>query len=129
MHSHDREASEFSGAARRLSASLLEGVHLRLDLFALELAEERRRLREIVLGTLAAALAGFMVFLCANAALLIVFWEEHRIPVVLGMCGFYALLAGLVAVVIGRRAQQASRPFPATREILEADRRGLRDPS
>lgn len=129
MHPQDREASEFSAAARRLSASLLEGVHLRLDLFALELGEERRRLREIVLGTLGVALALFMVFLCANAALLIVFWEEHRVPVVLGMCGFYALMAGLLGVVIARRSQQAARPFPATREILEADRRGLRDSS
>ena len=65
---HD-DLSDLSTSARRVSASLVEGIHLRLDLFSLEFAEERRRVSMILLTTLALALAGFMVFLCVNAAL------------------------------------------------------------
>jgi uncharacterized membrane protein YqjE len=127
MSPSDQNSSEFTTAARRVSASLVEGIHLRLDLFALELGEERRRISQIVLSTLALALALFMVFLCANVALLIVFWDSYRTPLALGMCGFYGLLSALLAFSIERRARRRSRAFEATRAVLEADRRTIRE--
>lgn len=127
MSTSDGDHSEFSSAVRRVSASLIEGVHLRIDLFALELAEERRRVSQIVLATLAVALALFMVFLCANAALLIVFWDTYRVALALGMCAFYGTLAALLAIVIARRSHQRLRAFSATRDVLEADRDALRE--
>jgi uncharacterized membrane protein YqjE len=125
---HD-DLSDLSTSARRVSASLVEGIHLRLDLFSLEFAEERRRVSMILLTTLALALAGFMVFLCLNAALLIIFWEEWRTQVVLGLCGFYAAVALALVIANSRRIDRRARAFEATREVLEADRRGLREPS
>jgi uncharacterized membrane protein YqjE len=121
--------SDLSTAARRVSASLVEGIHLRLDLFAIEFDEERRRIATILLTTLAVALAGFMVFLCVNVALLIVFWDEWRAEVALGLCGFYSvILLGLV-FANSRRIRRGTRAFEATREVLEADRRSLRETS
>jgi len=128
MSNHD-DLSDLSTSARRVSASLVEGIHLRLDLFSLEFAEERRRVSSILLTTLALALAGFMVFLCLNAALLIVFWDEWRIQVALGLCGFYTAVVLVLGIVNSRRIGRRSRAFEATREVLEADRRGLREPS
>jgi len=127
MPTADQGSSELSIAARRLSASLIEGLHLRLDLFALELGEERRRLSQLVLSTLALSLALFMVFLCVNAALLILFWDDHRIPIAIGMCGFYGALAAVLGLVIARRIRRGARAFAATREVLEKDRRTLRE--
>ena len=127
MSSTDEGSSDLSIAVRRLSASLIEGLHLRLDLLALELAEERRRLSQLVFSTLALSLALFMVFLCINVALLILFWEEHRIPVALGMCGFYGALAAVLAFVIVRRIRRGAQAFAATREVLEKDRQTLRE--
>jgi uncharacterized membrane protein YqjE len=127
VSSVETEASEFVTAARRVSASILEGVHLRLDLFAVELGEERRRASRLVLITLALALALFMVFVCLNTALLVVYWETHRIPIVLGMCGFYGALAAVLALALFRHHRRGARAFAATRKTLAEDRRMIRD--
>jgi len=129
MTANENDLSELTIATRRVSASLVEGIHLRLDLFSLEFAEERRRVSMILLTTLALALAGFMVFLCLNAALLIAFWDEWRIEVALGLCGFYSALTLALVLANSRRIRRGTRAFEATREILESDRRGLREPS
>lgn len=129
MSASGNDLSDLSNAARRVSASLVEGIHLRLDLFSLEFGEERRRVSMILLTTLALAFAGFMVLLCLNAALLIVFWDEWRVEVALGLCGFYsAVVLGLV-FANARRIRRGVRAFEATREVLESDRRSLREPS
>ena len=127
MSSVETEASEFATAARRVSASVIEGVHLRLDLFAVELSEERRRASHLILTTLALALALFMVFVCLNAALLVVYWETHRIPIVLGMCVFYGALAAVLALALFRHHRRGARAFAATRKTLAEDRRVLRE--
>jgi len=129
MSASEHDLSDLSTAARRVSASLVEGIHLRLDLFSLEFDEERRRVSMILLTTLALALAGFMVLLCVNAALLIVFWDEWRVETALGLCGFYSAIALLLVVANARRIRRGSRVFEATREVLESDRRSLREPS
>jgi uncharacterized membrane protein YqjE len=129
MSASGNDLSDLSTAARRVSASLVEGIHLRLDLFSLEFGEERRRVSMILLTTLALALAGFMVLLCVNAALLIVFWDEWRIEVVLGLCGFYSAVMLLLVAANARRIRRGARAFEATREVLEADRRSLRESS
>ncbi|MBW2290160.1 MAG: phage holin family protein [Deltaproteobacteria bacterium] len=129
MSATGNDLSDLSIAARRVSASLVEGIHLRLDLFSLEFGEERRRVSMILLTTLALALAGFMVLLCVNAALLIVFWDEWRVEVALGLCGFYSAAALGLAFANARRIRRGVRAFEATREVLESDRRSLREPS
>jgi uncharacterized membrane protein YqjE len=127
MSNSEHEPSELGVAARRVSASLVEGVHLRLDLFALEFSEERHRVSMILLTTLALALAGFMVLLCLNAALLIVFWDDWRVEVALGLCGFYGMVVAVLAIMNVRRTRRGVRAFAATRDVLEADRHGLRN--
>ena len=127
MSTADPASSELARAARRVSASVVEGIHLRLDLFALELGEERRRISHVVLTTLALALALFMVFVCLNGALLVVYWDTHRIPIVVGMCGFYGGLAAVLALAIALRHHRGRGAFEATRQILEEDRRTLRE--
>jgi len=127
MSTTDQGSSDLSVAARRLSASLIEGIHLRLDLLAIELAEERRRLSQLVLSTLALSLALFMVFLSINVVLLILFWEDHRVPIAIGMCGFYGALAAVLGLVIVRRIRRGAQAFAATREVLEKDAQALRE--
>ena len=129
MSATENDLSELATAARRVSASLVEGIHLRLDLFALEFGEERRRISLILLTTLALALAGFMVFLCVNVALLVVFWDEWRVEVALGLCGFYSAITLLLVFANSRRIRRGARAFEATREVLESDRRNLRGPA
>ena len=127
MSTSDQSSSDLSIAARRLSASLIEGIHLRLDLLALELAEERRRLLQLIVSAVALSLALLMVFVCINAILLILFWDDYGVSIVVSMAGFYAALAAVLGLVIVRRIQRGAETFAATREVLEKDRRALRE--
>jgi len=129
MSDRDTNAEELSAAGRRVAASVVEGIHLRLDLFALEFAEERRRVSMILLTTLALALAGFMLFLCLNAVLLIMFWDDYRMQVAYGLCAFYAAVVVILAVLNSRRVRRGAHAFEATRATLATDRRGLRSES
>ena len=126
MSTDDDNPSNLSVAARRISASLIEGVHLRLALFSLELGEERRRVTQVVVASVALALVLFMAFLCVNAAVLIIFWDTHRVPIALGMCGFYGVIAALLGLLILRRVRRDAAAFATTREVLETDRQMLR---
>ena len=127
MSTTDQGSSEFSVAMRRLSASLLEGLHLRLDLFALELEEERRRLSQLVLSSLALSLALFGLLVSVNVALLILFWDDHRTAIAIGMCVFYGALAAVLGLVVLRRIRRGAQAFAATREVLEKDHHTLRE--
>jgi uncharacterized membrane protein YqjE len=83
--------------AKTLAGLLLDSVRTRVELFALELQEERRRLvQTILLAVLVAALAVFALVLFTFAVLLVC-WENARIPAVLGLTATYmcsAIFAG-----------------------------------
>ena len=127
MSTTDQGSSDLSIALRRLSASLVEGLHLRLDLFGLELAEERRRVLQLIVSAVALSLALLMVFVCINAALLILFWDDHGISIVIAMGVFYAALAAVLGLVIVRRIRRGAEAFAGTREVLEKDHQTLRE--
>jgi len=113
--------------ASRLSAGVLEAIHLRLELVALELGEERDRLGELVLSALVVVVALFMLVLALNLALLAVFWDTHRVGVAVGSCAFYLLLALGAGLYHRWRRRRRSRPFAATAAVLAEDERALRE--
>jgi len=119
--------AELSRTASRLWAGLLEGVRLRLALFALELGEERRRLGDLVLSALAVVFAFFMLLFSLNVALLAVFWDTHRVAVAVGSCVFWALLAAGSGVFHRSRSRRQAPPFAAISSVLADDERVLRD--
>src|SRR4029453_11649466 len=86
----------------RLWAGVLEAVHLRVELFGLELGEELRRLGQLAISAVAVVFALFMLVLSANVVLLAVFWDTHRVAVAVASCLFYALVAAAAALVHGR---------------------------
>lgn len=110
----------------RLSASLLEGLHLRFELFALELGEERERIVEMLVASLVLVFAVFMLLLCVNAALLILWWDTHRLAVVGGSTAFYTLLLLGCVLLLRRRGRNHPEPFATTRRVLDQDREELR---
>jgi uncharacterized membrane protein YqjE len=116
-----------AGTAARLWAVLIEGLHLRIELFALELGEERRRIVELMFSALALALAVLLLAVSLNVVLLVLLWDTHRVAVAIGTCLFYAGAAigcGLHHRRLGRRQ---SPPFAATTAVLARDQEALRD--
>jgi uncharacterized membrane protein YqjE len=93
---------------------VLEAVHLRLELIALELGEERERLGDLLLSALVVVFALFMLVLSVNVALLVIFWDTHRVGIA-------------VALYHRSRRRRRARPFAATASVLADDERALRD--
>jgi uncharacterized membrane protein YqjE len=119
--------SDLSPTVSRLWGSVLEGLHLRIELFSLELGEERRRLTGLALSALIAVFALFMVVLSLNLLLLALFWDTHRVAVAGGSCALYVLLAVAAWIYHVRRSRRQASPFAATAAVLAEDERALRE--
>lgn len=108
-------------ALGRIGATLVAMVHTRLELAAVEVQEEGRRLLGYVAWTLMAVLLAAGAVLLAALFVIILFWDSYRLLAVGGMAALFAL-AGLV-IMIKVRASFASRPpmFEATLGELRND--------
>jgi uncharacterized membrane protein YqjE len=110
---------------RRLGATLLGIAHTRLELLAIELEDEKRRLLGVLgWGALAILMGGFgLVFLAVW--LTVMFWETHRL---LALGSFSVLFLGLAAWAVWRAQtllKDSQGWLSATLDELEADRQAL----
>jgi len=120
-----RRDDDLAATAARLSASLLEGVQLRVELFALELTEERHRMGALFVSALAAAFAAVLSVLSLNVLLLVWFWDTHRTAVAAATFAFYVLVAVGFALRYRLHRRRVTPPFAATLDVLARDRRAL----
>lgn len=110
---------------RRLGATLLGIAHTRLELLAIELEDEKRRLLGVLgWGALAILMGGFgLVFLAVW--LTVMFWETHRLW---ALGSFSLLFLGLAAWAVWRAQtllKHSQGWLSATLDELEADRQAL----
>jgi uncharacterized membrane protein YqjE len=119
--------STLAGMAARLFAALAEGLQLRVELFGLELAEERQRLVDLVVSALATAVAVLLLAFSLSVLLLALFWDTHRVAVAGGLCLVYAALALGFGLRHRRRSRRLAPPFAATAAVLARDQETLRD--
>jgi uncharacterized membrane protein YqjE len=106
---------------RNIGPSLIGLLRTRLELFGIELAEEKERAAHL-------AVLAALVFLCAGLALLLVnvlvlawFWDSHRYVAIVGLVVVYG---GSALVGITRlQSALAARPpmFEATLAELKSD--------
>lgn len=125
----DAHASVSGGllaSARGLGDGLLESVRQRLELFALELREEKLRATQLLIWLSVAVFAAGLAVTFASLALVFLFWETARLAVLGGLALFYT--AGcLIAVRKFRRWRaQHPKPFEATLAELQNDRACIR---
>jgi len=122
-------ASGFLHSFRVLGDSLLGTVKDRLELFSLELQEEKFRLIQTFIWISAAVFSGVMAVTFASLTLVYLFWESARLAVLGGLTLFYAF--ALVATIVALRRFIASQPTPfaGTRQELGADRACIRNKS
>ena len=116
-----------AGPAGRISASLIEGLHLRLELFALEMSQERDRVVARVVLCVVLALSAFLLLLSLHAALLVVFWDSYRVQVSVAMVAFYAIVVVTSLLMLRRRKRTQEEPFAATQQVLRRDVETLRE--
>jgi uncharacterized membrane protein YqjE len=111
--------------ASRIGSRLLDSLHHRLELFGIELTEEKERLLVALVGAIVAATSIFVGFLSLNALLAFLFWEQ-RVPLFAGLTLLYLGGGILLALVTKSRVVNGPAPFAATMEELQRDAKTFR---
>ena len=120
---------DYLSSLRSLGDGLLASVQDRLELFTVELQEEKFRLVQTFVWICAAVFTGMMAITFASLTVVYLFWENARLAVLGGLTVFYA--AALVAIVLAFRRFRARQPAPftATLQELGEDRTCIRTKS
>lgn len=97
-----------SEAVRRIGGTLLDMLQTRLELAAVEIEEESRRLLGyFVLALLALILFG-LAMLLVSLAIVLVFWDSYRLEAAIALAALFGVAAGMVGLKL--RADFTSRP-------------------
>jgi uncharacterized membrane protein YqjE len=111
----------FAEPPKRLVRQLLTIGENRLELFMLEVQEEKEHLLHAILLALGMAVFGFLTGLALTVSLVVFFWAVSPIAVLLTLTFLY----GAAAWLLYRRftlLQQNWKTFPATIDQLRKDR-------
>lgn len=114
------------GAVRGLIDGVLSSARERLELFSLELREEKLRAVQLFVWVCAAVFSGIMAITFVSLAVVYLFWESARLAVLIAFAVLYA--GGFTAIVLHCRKLVARqpRPFDATIAELTQDRACIR---
>jgi uncharacterized membrane protein YqjE len=119
----------YLSSLRSLGDGFLASVQDRLELFTVELQEEKFRLIQTFIWISAGVFAAMMAVTFTSLTLVYLFWETARLAVLGGLALFYA--AALVVIIVSLRrfiARQPS-PFEATQQEIRGDRACIRNGS
>lgn len=116
-------------ALHTLGDHLVTGLQQRIELFAIELQEEKFRLIRLFLGISAAVFAGMLAVTFASITLVYCFWAEARLAVLIGLTGLYAGLLLLIILALRRFIARQPAPFADTQRELGIDRTCIRKPN
>jgi uncharacterized membrane protein YqjE len=129
MESSTPAHAGFLDSLRTLGDGLLCTVQDRIELFSVELQEEKFRLILTFVWISAAVFTGVMAITFASLTLVYLFWESARLVVLGALTALYS--GALVTIIVAFRrfiARQPS-PFAATRQEIGKDRACIRNPS
>ena len=106
---------------KRITDTLLATTQNRLELFAVELKEEKCRLIEAILWAAAVAAFGMMTLTLVTFTLVALFWENGRFIALVGLSALYLTGAALSWRALRLRLKNSS-PFASTLNELKKDR-------
>jgi uncharacterized membrane protein YqjE len=110
----------------RLIGTVLGMLRSRLELASIDLEDEIQwALGTLLAGAAAVMLASFAL-LFGVLAMVVLYWDTHRMAALLGGAGAFALLAVSIAVSIVRLLRRKPRFLAATLAELEKDKKCLR---
>lgn len=105
---------------RLLGATLLDMVHTRLELAAVEIEEESQRLLGyFVMALLALVLCGIAMLLVA-LTIIMVFWDSYRLEAAIGLAALFGAMGAMVALKL--RASFAARPRMLAATVAELNK-------
>ncbi len=118
----------FTESVRRLGKSLLDLLHTRSELFAIELQEEKVRALKLVLWIAAAIAVGVSGLLVAMGALALWVWEAAGYWGLVGLAVGALGAAALILWSVHRKITNGPSPFAGTVAEFRKDAACLRQP-
>lgn len=116
----------FIDSLRRLGDGLLGTVHDRLELFTIELQEEKLRIIRTLILVNAAIFSAFLGLTFLTLTIVYLFWDSARIWVLAGFTLLYIAVCAGILVALKRHLGGLAKPFEGTRGELKADRASLK---
>ena len=110
---------------RRLGAAFLGLLHSHVELLGIELQEQKARTVSLLLFAGLALVFALLLLVGLSTLVLIVFWDDHRLAAIIGLCIFYALATVFCGIRLKAAIFDESSPFNATLEELAKDRERL----
>lgn len=89
MNDANESANGTWTTAKRILDTALATAHNRLELFAVELEEEKGRLVELLVLAVVAAIFGLMALTLVTFTIVVLFWENGRLYALGGLCLLY----------------------------------------
>ncbi len=114
-----------SSSSRRLGAAFLGLLHSHVELFGIELQEQKSRTLSLLLFAGFALVFALLLLIGLSALVLILLWDTYRLAGIIGLCVFYTLAALFCALRLKAAIFDESSPFSATLEELANDRERL----
>lgn len=128
MDDSQYEAGGLLATGRRMLRTLGGLAESRLELFLLELKEERVRLLDTLLLVAACLVSALMTVAMLTLTLVVIFWQEYRVAVLVLLTLGYAVGAGVSFWTLRNRLRDW-KSFAATLEQIKKDRACLEKPN
>ncbi|MGY2289639.1 phage holin family protein [Pseudomonas sp. SDO528_S397] len=112
-------------SSRRLGAAVLGLLHSHVELFGIELQEQKARTVSLLLFAGLALVFALLLLVGLSALVMILVWDTYRLTGIISLCVFYTLAAAFCGLRLKAAVFDESTPFHATLEELANDRERL----
>lgn len=113
----------------RLAANFIAIIQTRLELAAVEIEEESLRLFSYLLFALLAVFCLSVAVLLGIFLVVALYWETHRVPVLIGLIAFFGLTGILIVLRLRHHYRSKPRLLSHTFSELTKDIDGLKSAS
>jgi uncharacterized membrane protein YqjE len=114
-------SSSFFQTLKNLLAALSSALHTRLELFVIELEEERERLKQALILAVLVIFGLSFGFVLINIFIVALFWAHGWIAAIGGLALFYFIVALVAGLKLRRAILRRRGLFPATLAELGKD--------
>ncbi|MGG2515127.1 phage holin family protein [Pseudomonas aeruginosa] len=123
--SEGKDPADGRPSLRRFGAAFLGLLHGHVELFGVELQEQKANTLRLLLFAGLALVFALLLLVGLSLLVLIVFWDTNRLAAALGLCLFYVIGSLFCGWRLYQSINDESSPFSATLEELANDRERL----
>ncbi|MBG3956365.1 phage holin family protein [Pseudomonas aeruginosa] len=123
--SEGKDPADGRPSLRRVGAAFLGLLHGHVELFGIELQEQKANTLRLLLFAGLALVFALLLLVGLSLLVLIVFWDTNRLAAALGLCLFYVIGSLFCGWRLYQSINDESSPFSATLEELANDRERL----